>query len=156
MGKHEAAGYPQNAGVLVDTFTINVQFLYQIKQNNLMIIYKLFMLLTTNHTKNLLWSSDFPLPKIFAIVKSWLLSLFDMIWYIEGNLLKKIPTTNTPWLYYDSVMGVFVSSKSAHPYNKVHGAHLGPVGPRWAPCWPHQPCYQGNVLPTICWCRAER
>ena len=19
----------------------------------------------------------------------------------------------------------------------------GPVGPRWAPCWPHEPCYQG-------------
>ena len=24
-----------------------------------------------------------------------------------------------------------------------HGAHLGPVGPRLAPCWPHEPCYQG-------------
>ena len=24
-----------------------------------------------------------------------------------------------------------------------HGAHLGPVGPSWAPCWPHEPCYQG-------------
>ena len=24
-----------------------------------------------------------------------------------------------------------------------HGAHLGPVGPRWAPCRPHEPCYQG-------------
>ena len=24
-----------------------------------------------------------------------------------------------------------------------HGAHLGPVGPRWAPCWPHEPWYQG-------------
>ena len=22
-------------------------------------------------------------------------------------------------------------------------AHLGPVGPRWAPCWPHESCYQG-------------
>ena len=22
-----------------------------------------------------------------------------------------------------------------------HGAHLGPTGPRWAPCWPHEPCY---------------
>ena len=27
-----------------------------------------------------------------------------------------------------------------------HGAHLGPVGPRWAPCWPHQPCYQGKEI----------
>ena len=24
-----------------------------------------------------------------------------------------------------------------------HGAHLGPIGPRWASCWPHEPCYQG-------------
>ena len=24
-----------------------------------------------------------------------------------------------------------------------HGTHLGPVGPRWAPCWPHELCYQG-------------
>ena len=28
--------------------------------------------------------------------------------------------------------------------SKVHGAHLGHVGPRWAPCQPHEPCYQGN------------
>ena len=26
-----------------------------------------------------------------------------------------------------------------------HGAHLGPVGPRWAPCCPHEPCYQGGL-----------
>ena len=25
-----------------------------------------------------------------------------------------------------------------------HGADLSPVGPRWAPCWPHEPCYQGH------------
>ena len=27
------------------------------------------------------------------------------------------------------------------PYSKVQGAHLGPTGPRWAPCWPHELCY---------------
>ena len=26
------------------------------------------------------------------------------------------------------------------------GAHLGPVGPRWAPCCPHETCYQGSCL----------
>ena len=31
-----------------------------------------------------------------------------------------------------------------------HGAHLGPVGPRWAPCWPHEPCYQGYDLIQCC------
>ena len=25
-----------------------------------------------------------------------------------------------------------------------HRAHLGPLGPRRAPCWPHEPCYQGS------------
>ena len=25
-----------------------------------------------------------------------------------------------------------------------HGAHLGPIGPRWAPCWHHEPCYLGS------------
>ena len=24
-----------------------------------------------------------------------------------------------------------------------HESHMGPVGPSWAPCWPHGPCYQG-------------
>ena len=37
-----------------------------------------------------------------------------------------------------------------------HGSHLGPVGPRWAPCWPHEPCYQGHAvaLPHVqtTWC----
>ena len=27
-----------------------------------------------------------------------------------------------------------------------HGAHLGPLGPRWAPCWPHEPCYHGGQI----------
>ena len=29
-----------------------------------------------------------------------------------------------------------------------HGAHLGPKGPRWAPCWPHELCYLGDF--AIC------
>ena len=34
-----------------------------------------------------------------------------------------------------------------------HGAHLGPTGPRWAPCWPHELCYLG-CLTTATWrCR---
>ena len=27
-----------------------------------------------------------------------------------------------------------------------HGAHLGRVSPRWAPYWPHEPCFQGNII----------
>ena len=29
-----------------------------------------------------------------------------------------------------------------------HGAHPGPGGPRWAPCWPHEFCYQGWLTMT--------
>ena len=35
---------------------------------------------------------------------------------------------------------------SKSPDSKVHGAHLGPLGPRWAPCWPYEPCYQGGFI----------
>ena len=27
---------------------------------------------------------------------------------------------------------------------------MGPVGPRWAPCWPHEPCYQGYDCVYFC------
>ena len=40
--------------------------------------------------------------------------------------------------------GLEVSSPLvSFPDSKVHGAHLGPTGPRWAPCWPHELCYLG-------------
>ena len=29
-----------------------------------------------------------------------------------------------------------------------HGSHLSPVGPRRAPCWPHEPCCQGMFVPV--------
>ena len=39
--------------------------------------------------------------------------------------------------------------------SKVHGAHLGLTGPRWAPCWPHELCYLGSCvgvqLTVFCW-----
>ena len=28
---------------------------------------------------------------------------------------------------------------------KFVGPTWGPPGPRWAPCWPHEPCYQGWI-----------
>ena len=35
------------------------------------------------------------------------------------------------------------------PDSKVHGAHLRPTGPRWAPYWPHEPCYLWYVMTPI-------
>ena len=35
----------------------------------------------------------------------------------------------------------FVAVSCIHPWEQgsrgQHGTHLGPTGPRWAPCWPH-------------------
>ena len=31
-----------------------------------------------------------------------------------------------------------------YPDSKIHGAHLGPTGPRWAPCWSYELCYLGT------------
>ena len=42
----------------------------------------------------------------------------------EGILKNKLPRSQGSW--------------------GQHGAHLGPIGPRWAPCCPHEPCYQGS------------
>ena len=49
------------------------------------------------------------------------------------------------------VLGFVVNTYNI-PDSKVpggqHGAHLGPVGPRWTPCWPQELWYQGylNIL----------
>ena len=38
-------------------------------------------------------------------------------------------------------------NKHHYPASKVHGAGMGPFAPRSAPCWPHEPCYQGSYEP---------
>ena len=35
-----------------------------------------------------------------------------------------------------------------------HGAYLGPTGPRWAPCWPHELCYLDR--PAWGWCQHQK
>ena len=39
----------------------------------------------------------------------------------------------------------FRVKNDGRPESRVHEAHLGPTGPNWAPCWPHEPCYQGYI-----------
>ena len=57
----------------------------------------------------------------------WLYSAFDLIWTNEYNVFLII--TNLFWLMYKY------------------------VGPSWAPCWPHEHCYQGLLrqLDSILW-----
>ena len=44
-----------------------------------------------------------------------------MEWNFRVDLSGEAPDSKVPW--------------------GQHGAHLGPTGPRWAPCWPHEFCY---------------
>ena len=66
----------------------------------------------------------------------WMCSLEKLAW-TAGTLCVStnhawvsMPYTSRPW--YQGSWG-------------QHGAFLGPTGPRWAPCWPHELCYMG------CW-----
>ena len=84
----------------------------------------------------------------------WAIDFVQMKFYenwVWDALRTDIRHYNSP-LYLDDLMedaaGVILSTGSAgerHPDSKVHGAHLGPTGPRWAPCWPHELCYLGSV-----------
>ena len=54
---------------------------------------------------------------------------------------------------YIATAGVKPARKNAchiNPDSKVHGANMGPTwtlsDPRWAPCWPHEPCYQETIV----------
>ena len=50
------------------------------------------------------------------------------------------------WAMYITWVYCVLEHVKAYLDSKVHGAHLGSVGPRWAPCWPHEPCYQGRQV----------
>ena len=74
----------------------------------------------SNETKNELMNSAFKMATIEN--NSWIQAIYFML--SSNGYIKSC-------LYPPGVDGNF------------HGAHLGPVGPRWAPCCPHKHCYQG-------------
>ena len=69
--------------------------------------------------------------------------------------------TSTGWQYvlrYNFLMSVSIIFLTYEMMiddihdSKIHGTnmgpHLGPTGPRWAPCWPHELCYLGWYHPS--------
>ena len=52
----------------------------------------------------------------------------------------------TSWHHHDWG-GQYMPTNIIHPCYQgswgQHGVHLGTTGPRWAPCWPHEPCCRG-------------
>ena len=57
------------------------------------------------------------------------------VWGINPLLMPIIVMSCTWNLSALSVEGI--------PDCKIHGAHLGPIGLGWVPCWPHESCYLG-------------
>ena len=60
----------------------------------------------------------------------------------------KKKTRNAPWLRVSDLVTNGADKYLPHTHlddSKVHGAIMGPTGPRWAPCWPHELCYLGGV-----------
>ena len=74
---------------------------------------------------------------------------FAYIWTFDIVYVSKVISfliCRRPLSYLDPLEGGNPLSVDIYPDNKVHGANMGPpVGPRWAPCWPHEPCYRGSL-----------
>ena len=91
-------------------------------------------------SSNKLTSSKYPIShhKAISQVNAYCHSDFCNHWSTLHT------TSNAYWgpsPYEDGVSGMI-------PDSKVHGAYMGPVsvgptGPSWAPCWPHELCYLG-------------
>ena len=73
--------------------------------------------------------------------------IFDL-----ASVSKGTGVTPSSWYSIGSQIAKFMGPTWSSSWGQ-HGSNLGPVGPRWAPCWPHEPCYQGSdaMLGTLLW-----
>ena len=85
---------------------------------------------------------------------SWMSYLWDISCEDNGE---NWPCYNGNTLYIMSIRQIISNDKMAFFLKKgswgLHGAHLGPTGPRWAPCWPHELCYLGIAILLSSSCR---
>ena len=65
--------------------------------------------------------------------------LFSVGPTFSGILAKRAPEF---WILWADKVNTIATLK-ANSWGR-HGTHLGPTGPRWAPCWPHEFCYLGT------------
>ena len=58
------------------------------------------------------------------------------------------PTWGPPGADRTLLSGMVISTNTSveravlYPDSKLNGANMGPTGPRWAPCWPHESGYE--------------
>ena len=86
---------------------------------------------------------------INILLKVWGHSVFNNYhWNYTGVWNMCNPYTNSrTFLSYTALYHCLPLFYGIHPWQQgswgQHGAHLGPTGPWWAPCWPHELCYLG-------------
>ena len=70
----------------------------------------------------------------------WLsVEYYTHIWHVLLQLDCKMPVKHG----CHSMDSTYTLTRT-NPDSKVYGANMGPTGPRWAPCWAHDPFYLGN------------
>ena len=87
-----------------------------------------------------------PEPTLTESYGQWV-KQHNYIWYFE------MTHTIIEWVLFVPQTTMHGMSHEAIPlYQGSWGqreANLGPTGPRWAPCWPHELCYLGLALSRI-------
>ena len=77
----------------------------------------------------------------------WQNSSYRYVWYRHLKVWWEIPLPVQ--IFHFFIICVFSAGCNWSWYTweqglwGQHGAHLGPTGPRWVPCWSHEPCYLG-------------
>ena len=105
-----------------------------------------------NIKHNILWYyCQIFLTKRIRIPASYLISKSS--YYQDPVLLRWInfnPSMDKWFHAQESMWGnhltILKHQRCNHRRLEIDGAHLGPTGPRWAPCWPHDPCYLGDIM----------
>ena len=81
----------------------------------------------------------------------FLMAYCDPVWLVMHLFQFRMPPHIAVYHYHALFHIAFCDgnennrAKTEFPYSKVHMAYMGPTwvlsAPRWAPCWPHEPCY---------------
>ena len=72
-----------------------------------------------------------------------------MLWHVNTSFMHCWPCLELKWKTENR--RCCTGSAALQGSWGQHGAHLGPIGPRWAPCWPHEPCYLGSAALQLIW-----
>ena len=78
-------------------------------------------------------------PEMGPMLAPWTLlsGLLLFVELLDSANSKDIVETLHLWPFVQRIHPELTQNKHT-PDSKVHGVHLGPTGPRWAPCWHHE------------------